>query len=138
LNGSQPPLLAAFEAEGTAAVATLRPALDVSYGPHPRQRFDFFTAGTPAGTIAYFHAGYWQSRDKAQFRFLAPFVTGEGFNLAVVNYPLCPDVTVADLTEAVRDAVPAILSFAERAQGTAGRLVAMDIRRVRVSPSSLP
>jgi len=125
LNASQPPLLAAFEAEGAAAVAKFHPALDVSYGPHPRQRFDFFAAPAPLGTIAYLHAGYWQARDKAQFRFLAPSVTGEGFNLAVVNYPLCPDVTVAALTEAVRDAVPAILSFAGRAQGATASLVAI-------------
>ena len=30
--------------------------------------------------------------------------------MAVINYPLCPDVTLAELTQAVRGAVPALLA----------------------------
>ena len=113
LSPSQPPLLAAYEREGAEAVAALRPALDLSYGPHPRQRFDLFRAAPSRGLLAYLHAGYWQSRDKAQFRFVAPPFVAAGLSVAVVNYPLCPDVTLAELTEAVRGAVPALLAAAD-------------------------
>ena len=113
LNPSQPPLLAAYEREGAEAVAALRPDLDLAYGPHPRQRFDLFRATSSRGLLAYLHAGYWQSRDKAQFRFVAaPFVAA-GLSVAVVNYPLCPDVTIAELTEAVRGVVPVLLAAAD-------------------------
>ena len=111
MNASQPALLAAYEEESAAALG-LRPALDLRYGPHPRQTFDLFEAAEPIGTVAYLHAGYWQSRDKAQFRFLAPSFLEAGLNVAVVNYPLCPDVTLAALTDAVRDSIAAIAKMA--------------------------
>ena len=113
LSPSQPPLLAAYEREGAEALAALRPDLDLSYGPHPRQRFDLFRATSSRGLLAYLHAGYWQSRDKAQFRFVAvPFVAA-GLSVAVINYPLCPDVSLAELTQAVRGVVPALLATAD-------------------------
>jgi arylformamidase len=123
MKESQPALLAAFERESAEAVAALRPAVDIPYGPHPRQRFDFFQATAGAATLAYFHAGYWQARDKAQFRFIAPALAQIGFNVALVNYPLCPDVTLAALTEAVRDCVPAIRAFADAQRHGAARLI---------------
>ncbi len=109
LNSRQPALLAAFEREGAEAVQALRPALDLPYGPHPRQRFDFFAAPQAVATFAYLHAGYWQARDKSQFRFIAPALVAAGFDVAIVNYPLCPDATLEALTDAVRDFVPAVL-----------------------------
>lgn len=72
-----------------------------SYGPHPRQAFELFRAEKPArATIAYFHGGYWQSRDKADFRFVAPPLVADGFDVALVNYPLCPEASLADIAAA--------------------------------------
>jgi arylformamidase len=117
MNDSQPPLIAAFQLEGEQAVRALAPRLDVPYGPHPRQRYDLFASRSSRATLLYFHAGYWQGRDKAQFRFLAPAFIDAGWNVALVNYPLCPEVSLAELTEAVRAAPAAI------AQATNGPLV---------------
>ncbi len=114
MNASQPALIAAFEAEGKEAVQALAPRLDIAYGPHPRQRYDLFAAPSPRAVMIYLHAGYWQSRDKSQFRFLAPAFVAAGWSVALVNYPLCPDVSVAELTEAVRAAAPAIAAATER------------------------
>lgn len=105
---SFPALFADFERESDRAV---QPGveLDIAYGPHPRQWFDFFpAAGAARATLLYFHAGYWQSRDKAGFRFLAPPLAADGFNVALVNYPLCPDVRIAALVEAASASVAAI------------------------------
>ena len=41
-------------------------------------------------------------RDKSTFRFLAAPLLAEGHGLALVNYPLCPDLDLAGLTEATR------------------------------------
>jgi arylformamidase len=71
------------------------------------------------GTAFYFHAGYWHSRDKAQFRFLAPALADAGFNVAMVNYPLSPEVRIPQITEAVRAAVPALMA---RLPGNQNRL----------------
>lgn len=104
-----PALVETFEREGAAAVEALHPRLDIAYGSHPRERFDLFTAKDARATLLYLHAGYWQSRDKAQFRFLAPVFVEAGLNVAFANYPLCPDVTLGRLTDSVRSAVPAVL-----------------------------
>src|SRR5271163_2295463 len=108
LNPRQPALLAELQRWSAEAVNGLRPALDLPYGAHPRQRFDFFKTSWTEATFAYFHAGYWQARDKSQFRFIVPAFAEAGFNVALVNYPLCPDATLEALTEAVRDFVPAV------------------------------
>jgi arylformamidase len=102
-------LLADYEVRSAQALALPGCQTDIRYGPAERQTFDFFPAlGDAVGTMAYFHAGYWQSRDKSGFRFLAPAFTAQGLNVALVNYPLCPGVTLAALVEAARAAVPAI------------------------------
>lgn len=106
-----PALLADFDALGTTAVEAGKCMLDVRYGSGARQRFDFFPAcGEPAGTLLYFHAGYWQSRDKATFRFIAPAFARRGLNVALLNYPLCPTVSLAELVAAARESVPEVLA----------------------------
>jgi arylformamidase len=109
INPRQPALLVDLQRRGALQEANaLGTAFDLPYGAHPRQRFDFFAAPWAEATFAYFHAGYWQARDKSQFRFIVPALIDAGFNVALVNYPLCPDATLAALTEAVRDFVPAV------------------------------
>ena len=106
-------LLAGYEALGAAAIRSQPCTLDIPYGAGERQVFDFFTArGEPQGTLMYFHAGYWQSRDRSTFRFIAPAFTQHGLNVALVNYPLCPMVSLAGLTEVVRASVPKVLAHA--------------------------
>ncbi|SSW64101.1 alpha/beta hydrolase [Achromobacter agilis] len=106
-------LFAEFEARSAAAVQTEDCQLDLGYGPGPRQAFDFFAAiGQPRGTLVYFHAGYWQSRDKAPFRFIAPAFTRLGLNVALVNYPLCPSVSLGPLVEAASAAIGPVAAHA--------------------------
>lgn len=112
-----PSLLADYAARGAAAIGAQPCALDLPYGPGARETFDFFPAAgalsdAPLGTLLYFHAGYWQSRDKADFRFIAPAVTRRGWHAALVNYPLCPSVSLAALLDACRAAVPAVTAHA--------------------------
>lgn len=107
------PLLAEFEAESSVAATTESCVLDQRYGPLERQTFDFFSAREkPRGTLAYFHAGYWQSRDKSTFRFVAHAFTAAGLNVALVNYPLCPTVSLHEVIEAAKACIPAIRTHA--------------------------
>lgn len=115
-----PTLLAQFQADSDAAARTPGAALDLPYGKHPRQRFDFFPAqGEAQGVMLYLHAGYWQSRDKSLFRFLAPAFQTRGFHVALANYPLCPEVALGELVEAVTPSVAAVAAHA-RQRGGAG------------------
>ncbi len=111
-------LLADFARRSAATLHALPHERDVRYGPHERCRFDLFPARPGAPVIAYYHAGYWQSRDKDGFLFLAePFVRA-GIAWAAVDYPLCPDTSFDALMDAARAALPAIRTRA------GGRLVA--------------
>ena len=111
-------LLADFARRSTATLAALPHERDVRYAEHERCRFDLFPAGPGAPVIAYYHAGYWQGRDKDLFLFLAePFVQA-GITWAAVNYPLCPETSLDELMVAAREAIQSI-----RAR-TGGRVVA--------------
>lgn len=84
---------------------------DLVYGEHPRARFDLRRCTGPAkGLVVYFHAGYWQSRDKSQFHFLAPAFNEAGFDVALVNYPLCPDATIAQILDTIAKAPAAAMA----------------------------
>lgn len=103
----------------SAEVAT-RPGFigDLRYGSHPREVFDWYrTAGEARGLVAYFHPGYWQMRDRTLFRCLMPLFADLGFDVATVGYPLCPEASLAKLTDSARAAVPALLAHARRARG---------------------
>ncbi len=120
-----PATIAGFEA-ASAEVARL-PGFeaDVVFGPHPRQRYDLLPARGPArGVVAYFHPGWWQMRDKTLFRCLMPLFSALGCDAVMVGYPLCPDVALADLTQAARAAVPALVERATRVHGRALPIVA--------------
>jgi len=99
-------LLARFEARNAQALAMPGWVLDLPYGAHARQVVDVRPSDAKAlGTVVYFHAGYWQSRDKSQFRFLAPAFNAMGWDMALVNYPLCPEVSVADIVASAAQAL---------------------------------
>lgn len=122
MRPSFPALLADYQRDSDAVALSAR---DVPYGPHPRQVFDFVQGTAPwRASLAYFHAGFWQSRDKALFRFIAPALAAAGIDVALVNYPLCPDVTLRALADAARASVPAILAHAASLGRGGGSLIA--------------
>lgn len=79
--------------------------LDVPYGDGPLQRLDVFPSSGPSRAVASFiHGGYWRSRDKSDFSFLADPLCAAGFTLVVPNYALCP---ASSVEQAVRDMLAA-------------------------------
>ena len=98
------PDAAVYNARGversTAARARLASRLDLAYGPSPRQRIDVYPAARPdAPILSFIHGGYWRSRDKSEFAFIAePFVAA-GITVAMPEYDLAPAVTVATIVE---------------------------------------
>lgn len=86
-------------AEGSArARATMTCYLDRDYGPAPGETLDIFPARKGDGSVLMFiHGGYWRSLDKRDFAYLAPAWVDAGVSLVVVNYDLCPSVTVEEI-----------------------------------------
>ncbi|TBW36993.1 alpha/beta hydrolase [Siculibacillus lacustris] len=112
-----PALLERFAAASEAVAAGPGVLRDLAYGPHPRQRLDLVPAVDARAIVVWLHPGYWQSRDRTLFRFLAPTFTALGCDAVFADYPLCPEVTVAELTEALRALVPALVAQSEVRHG---------------------
>ena len=86
----------ALDSERARATMTCR--LDQRYGEAPGETIDIFPARKGDGTcLLFIHGGYWRALDKKDFSFLAPAWVSAGVSLAVVNYDLCPAVTVEEI-----------------------------------------
>lgn len=92
-------IFARWAAESAKARNTMTCYLDRRYGEMPGETMDIFPARmTGDGTCMMFiHGGYWRSLDKSDHSFLAPPWVGAGVSVAVVNYDLCPAVTIEDI-----------------------------------------
>jgi len=101
-----PGIIERWIAESAAARAWLGGALDQPYGPGPRHRFDLLHAKDAAANglplVVYIHGGYWQSRDRKDFSFVAPVFAAKGFAVALPSYSLCPEVTIDEIVEEMR------------------------------------
>jgi arylformamidase len=88
------------------ARAEFAPRLDARYGPGPKETLDLFVPARPArGTLVFLHGGYWRALDKSDFSFVAPPFLAQDLAVAVVNYDLCPDVTIAEIVDECRRAL---------------------------------
>lgn len=88
------------------ARAALAPKSDLRYGPGPKETLDLFLPkGRPRGTFLFLHGGYWRAFDKSDFSFVAPSFVAQGYAVAVANYDLCPDVSIAAIVDECRRAV---------------------------------
>lgn len=102
-----------FADRSAEARAALLCRNDIAYGTHPRQCFDLFP-GTPGGpALIFIHGGYWRSQAKGSFSFVAkPFVE-KGYSVAIIGYPLLPDISFSGLCESVRMGTAAALAAIE-------------------------
>jgi arylformamidase len=84
-----------------------RPAcrLDLRYGDGPRQTLDVFPAERPVATLLFVHGGYWRSLDKSDHSFVAPAWVRRGVGVAVMNYDLCPAVSIGRIVDEARAAL---------------------------------
>ena len=86
---------ARYEAESAAARAALGGRIDLRYGKAPGETLDFFPATrADAPLFLFIHGGYWRALDKRDFSFIAPPFVAAGIAVALINYDLCPKVTV--------------------------------------------
>ena len=79
--------------------------LDLPYGESQRETLDIFPVAqentskpSTAPVIVFIHGGYWRSLDKSDHSFIAPSLTQAGACVVVLNYDLCPAVTIPQIT----------------------------------------
>jgi len=71
---------------------------DLVYGESSAERLDFFPANrSDAPLLVFIHGGWWRSLDKSDFSFIAPAYARAGINVALTNYTLAPQASIADM-----------------------------------------
>ena len=93
-----PQYFARWAERSAHARATMTCYLDREYGLAAGEKLDIFPARKGDGSVLMFiHGGYWRSLDKQDFSYLAPTWVDAGVSLVVVNYDLCPKVTIEEI-----------------------------------------
>jgi arylformamidase len=97
--------------------------LDIPYGKSPAEKLDLFPAdGRSEALLVFIHGGYWRSRDKSDFSYLAPEFNRRGVTLALPNYGLCPQVGIEDIVKQNLLAIAWLWHYAARYGVNPGRM----------------
>lgn len=71
---------------------------DLRFGEGPLENADFFYCGKPNRPVmVFFHGGYWRARDKKDYSFVVNGLLPLDCSVVVMNYDLCPAVTVQQI-----------------------------------------
>lgn len=119
-NVPEHPELLAEWAELSMAWETAAPrkALDLAYGDSESERLDLFFSGVADAPVhMYIHGGYWQANTRKSSSFVARPLVEAGAHVAVVDYALCPAVTIDEIGRQIRAALAWLWREAERFGG---------------------
>src|SRR5574341_808868 len=98
LVAEHPQFRARWAESSARARSTMTCDLDRRYGEATGETLDLFLARKGDGSCMMFiHGGYWRALDKKDFSFLAPAWVDAGVSAAIVNYDLCPRVTIEEI-----------------------------------------
>ncbi|MGB1361176.1 MAG: alpha/beta hydrolase [Alphaproteobacteria bacterium] len=80
---------------------------DIPYDNGKNQSIDFFapTMQNTGYLFVYIHGGYWQELSKNESLFMASTMQKKGLSVAVIDYTLCPDNTVAGIVSECEKAI---------------------------------
>lgn len=85
--------------------------LDLPFGPTLAEHLDVYPAtsaadaGRGAPILVYVHGGFWAMRTSKEFGFVARGPASKGIATVVVNYALCPEVTIDEIVRQTRAAI---------------------------------
>jgi arylformamidase len=112
------PALMAGWARDAAAYREAREPRRIAYGPGPRHVIDVFAGDDQNGgkrpLVVFIHGGYWQALDGSWFSHMARGLNAHGIGVAVPTYDLCPQVSVADIVEDMRQATRELAKLSDR------------------------
>lgn len=104
--GDMRPYIEWFVGGSARARAELACALDVRFGPTLDETLDIFPARRPdAPVLLFIHGGYWRILSSKEFSLVARGPVAHDVTVVVMNYSLCPQVTIAEITRQSRAAV---------------------------------
>ena len=101
-----PELLQSWSERSARYRAEADSSLDNAYGGHERELIDVFRSrDAHAPLLVYIHGGYWQRGDKSIYSFIAEAWNAAGVDVAIIGYPLCPQVSMTRINESIRNAL---------------------------------
>ena len=81
-------------------------SLNCQYGDGEKDKLDIFRCGMPnAPLFIFIHGGYWQRGDKSIYSFVANSFVNSGIDVALIGYQLCPEATMTNIVEKIREAI---------------------------------
>ena len=108
---------------------TLPCILDVPFGPTREETLDIFSAhkaagdsGTLAPVFVFIHGGYWRAFSSKEFSGIALGLQPLGITTVVINYALCPRVTIDEITRQTRAALAWTVRNIAQYGGDPGRI----------------
>jgi arylformamidase len=102
---------------------TAKSWLNVSYGSLPRETLDIYAADKAGGPVLiYNHGGYWRTGTKEDNCNFVPTFTKRGATVLVMEYDLCPKVTVTDIVRQTRAAIAWVFKNITRHGGNPSNL----------------
>jgi arylformamidase len=100
-----PRLTAAWTQRSEAACGRLEGRLGVPFGPTREEYLDIFPAGAGSPIHLFIHGGYWRRFTARDFSFVAEPLVATGTTAIIVNYALCPRVSMSEIVRQVRAAI---------------------------------
>ena len=100
-----PEIYARWPLDSARIRAELPHEADLRYGGDAREVMDVFHAQDQRGALVFIHGGYWRAFSKDDFSFLAQALAKAGITVVMPSYPLCPEVSVADIAQSCRRAI---------------------------------
>ena len=81
-------------------------SLNCQYSNGEKDKLDIFRCGKPNAPLFIFvHGGYWQRGDKSVYSFVAESFVNSGIDVAIIGYQLCPDASMTNIVEKIREAI---------------------------------
>ncbi len=116
-----------------------RAEIGVPYGDHPREVFDLFhPEGSAKGTVIFVHGGYWLRFDRTSWSHLANGPVSAGWAVAMPSYTLCPENSIAGITNQIAQALTAIAARTEGLLVLTGHSAGGHLVSRMVAPGLLP
>lgn len=121
--GDMRPYIERFVTDSAAARRELACVEDVRFGPTRDETLDIFPAASAGAPVLLFiHGGYWRALSSKEFSLVARGPVARGMTVAVMNYSLCPKVTIGEITRQSRAAVAWLAAHAADYNGDPARL----------------
>jgi arylformamidase len=104
VGGNSAPYLERFSRESERTRSEIPHEANLRYGEHERETIDYFPAAPGAPLFVWVHGGYWRRLSKDANTFVAELPVRAGAAVALVNYPLAPEVDLDRIVASVRAA----------------------------------